>query len=179
MKEADLKEKEILISHVLDCPRCRKKFYVMQQLQKEVRTINIPREVRHSTFRINQTVAVLAGALLFLVAAIFFLIKLDKSPAYRGDGFGVVVLIAPEGTLKNPPAAFSWRPKKGTDAYSFRLVDDDLNTILATGGVQTKLSLGESVRSKLIRGRSYIWTIEAFDDQGKKIASGSKSFKID
>jgi hypothetical protein len=178
MKEADLKEKEILISHVLDCARCRKKFYVMQQLQKEASTIEIPQENRQPTFRINQRVAAWAGTLLFLVAAVFLLIKLEKSPAYRGDLSGGLMLIAPEGTLKSPPATFSWRPAKGADIYNFRLIDEDLQTVFEGGVSQTKLTIDENTRSKLVKGKTYIWTIVAYDDQSRTIATGSKSFKV-
>lgn len=178
LNESGLKERERLVTHIMACPRCQKKFQVMRQLREELKALDlVPVKSAHA-WRFNQRLVAVLGSAVIVIAASFFLLRLEKKPVYRGNGSGKLVLLEPAGFIQKPPSVFTWTPIKGADTYEIRIIDEELNTILASGTKDTELLLSKDTLSKLVRGKTFVWTIKAYDDESRVLDTTSGSFEI-
>jgi hypothetical protein len=59
------------------------------------------------------------------------------------------------------------------------LIDDELNTIISSQALKTQIILPENIKAKLVRGKTYIWNIEAISEENLKLDSASISFEIE
>ena len=178
MDEASVRDKDQLVAHVMNCPRCRKKFQVMRQVQSELKAMDRVPADRPSSFRCSHKLIAVCGSALLLAGVAFFLLEHKRDMGYRGDRGEKLVLTEPKEILARPPSLFKWTPVKGVDGYNFKLVDEDLNTILRSGSRTTQIVLTDAVRAKLVRGKTYVWTVEARDDESRVLDSASSSFEI-
>jgi hypothetical protein len=88
-------------------------------------------------------------------------------------------LLEPHGSLKRPPAVFKWTPVKNAEKYVFELINNDLQTVVQTEIITaTDFSMPAEVQEKIVRGKTYIWSVEVYDDEGIKIDSGQQYFEI-
>lgn len=96
-------------------------------------------------------------------------------------------LLEPMGKINKPPYIFRWSPVKNADVYNFKLLDDNLQVFckkdlpLPVGGrLRTpSLLLDEAIRKKLERGKTYVWTVVASDDDNLKLAEARGYFIIE
>ena len=208
LNEISLEEKEKLINHILICQKCKLKFEVMKQLSNELRKRRedfeeekfsaseekqfrkmakqrikeLKGEEKRIFFRFVSVkyVAITAG-LLFIIVGYFLIYKFHQKEVYRGGEKAELRLLEPIGKISKPPSVFIWTSLKEAEGgyYKFKLIDDELNTIWETGVKSNKIILPENIRKKLKKGKTYIWEVEAFSDDDRKIDSKSKYFEIE
>lgn len=178
MNESSLKEKEKLVTHVMRCPQCWRRYQVMRQLRTDLKGLEAAPEKTVFSWRLSRRLVAVVGSAVVLLAVGFFLLKFEKRAAYRGNGAGRLVLLEPARLVHNPPSVFKWTAVKGADDYAFKLIDEELNTLQTSGSKFTELTLSADLASKLVRGKTYVWTIEAYDDKSRVLDVSSKSFEL-
>jgi hypothetical protein len=88
--------------------------------------------------------------------------------------------MSPQGTLREKPSFFEWSPVDGATFYSLELIDEDLNLLAQSQrSSNVNFTLAREVVHKLERGRTYIWTVKAYDDEGSELGDRSAEFKIE
>jgi hypothetical protein len=84
---------------------------------------------------------------------------------------GEIEAVSPVGDVGEIPLELRWTPREGARLYRVRLstVDD---TVLWEGTVPAPPArLPDEVAGKLHRAVSYLWTVEALDASGARIAA--------
>jgi hypothetical protein len=120
-----------------------------------------------------------ASALLAVILAGYFLgLKLTKPSSLRTPDESGIQLIAPRGRLTEAPSVFSWKPYDNTDRYFYKLVDEDLNTVFAGNTNGNMFVIDEDLRRKLVKGRTYLWSVEARADDRALISMAKETFII-
>jgi len=137
----------------------------------------------HSTWILSAKFLVPATLLLVIVVAgyILFLSPVGQRDRLRSVDSGELRLLAPVGHLTAPPEEFSWTPVLGADAHVLTMTDEKLNRIFVDESPKplTGISFPEKLRSVLVRGRTYVWTVIAVDEDNHVLATKSASFIID
>ena len=175
-----LEAKDALLTHIQTCARCRLKFDVLLQVRTEVegrwrlRPAMPPLMKRPLVFATS-----LAAVVMILLGGVFFFLRKEQARAYRGAGADSLVLIEPAGKLAAPPSKFTWTSVKGADVYVFQLVDDELTRVTVAKALRTRFVLPDEDAAKLKRGRTYIWSVFAYDDVSRFLDSASRSFEIE
>ena len=125
---------------------------------------------------------VLVGALALLVLFVayrFLLMTSAPGNIARSTTGEKVQLIEPKGSLMGPPSGFAWKPYQGADIYMFKLVDEDLRTLVVSKPTYApSYSLPEGIKKQLEPGKRYLWSVEVMDDDNKKIAFAQEFFVI-
>lgn len=126
-------------------------------------------------------VAPAALLLAVMIGGFFFLIN----PALRHDHLRVGVagdlrLIAPSGEVSTIPTRFEWTPVEGVKVYWVTLIDDKLQRLMAIEAPRGNASfrLPEEVRSRIVPGVPYIWTVIATDEKHFQLGTASASFVV-
>jgi hypothetical protein len=89
-------------------------------------------------------------------------------------------LLAPIGPLSSAPSVFRWTPVLNAEDYAIELIDDRLECVqILSTFLITEAVLPADLRSKLVRGRTYVWSVSARDGDGALMASTSGSFIIE
>ncbi len=179
MKECTPAETERLVTHVMSCPPCWEKFQAMRRVRTELLTLEAPAEEKWSWSLGLRLAAVLGSALLLLVGLALF-VRLDRASTYRGSGPGAggFALLEPARVLSSPPAVLRCMTVAGADRYEFKIIDEDLQTIMLAGAFEPRLELAEDVRARLVKGRTYIWTVTVTDDASRVVGTASNSFEV-
>jgi len=130
----------------------------------------VPRRSDRQIWKIAAAlILVLGGGLLFRVAQPGA--PPLPPPAVGGPvRGGEIEAVSPVGDVGEVPLELRWTPREGTRLYRVRLsaVDD---TVLWEGTVPAPPArLPDEVAVKLHRAVSYIWTVEALDASGARIA---------
>ncbi|OGD18230.1 MAG: hypothetical protein A2Y69_14940 [Candidatus Aminicenantes bacterium RBG_13_59_9] len=159
------------------------------QRSARVRLAEIERSERakakkpHSSWILSAKFLVPATLLLVIVVAgyILFLSPVGQRDRLRSVDSGELRLLAPVGHLTAPPEEFSWTPVPGADAHVLTMTDEKLNRIFFddTLKASTKIPLPEKLWKGLERGRTYVWTVIAVDEDNHALATKSASFIID
>jgi len=124
----------------------------------------------------------LAASLFFIVAVtgVFFILRIPRTELVRGEAGQKLTLIEPLGTLSQPPFYFRWTKFRNEDYYWFRLIDDSLNTLAEAdvhdGNIYV---LPPLIRDQLKKYTTYIWSVEAVDENNKILDVISGHFSID
>ena len=208
LNEISLEEKEKLINHVLICEKCKLKFEVMKQLSNELkkrrenfekeefsaseerqfkkmakqRIKELKGEEKRVFFRFVPVkyVTIMVG-LLVILGGYFLIHEFHQKEIFRGEKEEKLMLIEPVGKISRLPSVFKWIALKeaGGGYYRFQLIDHELNTVWEITVENNKIIVPEDIRNKLMKGKVYIWRVEAFDDNDRKIDSGLKYFEIE
>ena len=130
--------------------------------------------------RVFAGVLVGASALLVLFVAYRFLFVTSAPGNIARNTTGEKVqLIEPKGSITGPPSDFAWKPYQGADVYIFKLVDEDLRTLVDRKPTYTpSYALPEGIKKQLEPGKKYLWSVEALDDDNQKIAFTQEFFVI-
>lgn len=120
-------------------------------------------------------------ALLAVVAAGIYMTATNdalysdlRSPA------DVLTLIEPSGRVPRPPHAFRWSAVPDADHYNIELFDESLVLVHAGSAyLINELVLPADARAKLVEGRTYLWTVTAYDGDSELLATRSGSFVIE
>jgi len=208
LEEKDSLEKKAFRAHALSCRSCRQKMELIEELRAELagplarlpesplgrkkdrllrqaaqneleRLIGPPsRSLRPRLFTFWR----LAAAALMLAAAFGLTFLLNRSlpkDIYRGAPQATQEKMSPQGALREKPSLFEWSPVSGATRYSFELINENLE-MLAQGQRSSKVNfaLPPEVVQRLERGRVYVWTVKAYDDEGSEVGSRSAEFNI-
>jgi len=204
LTEAEYKD---FLGHVSSCPDCRRVFEALTQLQAQLKareSVIEDKEVSAEQMRELRRLAkqqvrelskkraplflrplavglvALAAGLVLLFVGYFFLLRNHSSDqTLRGKPREELRLIKPERKPKGAPSVFLWTDVKGRDSFRFEIIDDELNTLYINAVTGTKLELPAEVKQQIVKGKVYLWTIEVYDDNGKKLASASRYFEIE
>ncbi len=199
--------KEDLAKHAAVCPRCLRKFNVLIELEAELKgqekriddkalsrkemnaLENMARQrLRDLTSHLTRPflksragVGVALGVSLVLAVLGYLLLERNSSPqlVLRGVPGQELLLIKPRGTLKEAPAVFAWTEVKGREAFIFVLVDEELNTVYRAKLYAPRAHLPAAVKDNLVKGKKYLWTVEAQDKECGILASDYLSFEIE
>jgi len=151
----------------------------LQELRRPGTTPQAP--PRPFGFRLDIRLAAGFLAILVVVASGIYLTA-TRSPEYsllRSPSIGPT-LIEPAGTIPAPPAVFRWSPVANAENYIFELYDESLDRVHSCSTfLINELVLGAEIKAKLVKGRTYLWTISARDSDGELLASRSGTFAIE
>jgi len=121
----------------------------------------------------------LAALLVVSAVAYFALYKAQRQSELRSPSLKMT-LLAPVGTLSAPPSVFRWTPVLHAEDYVFELIDDSLSRVhIGSTFLITELVLPAEIRSKLVKGRVYVWSVSAHDADSNLLTSRSGSFVIE
>ena len=194
------------LDHVRRCPYCRPRMQVLANVKAELkaRAGKVPetgltveetralRKVAVEQLRLMKPPArslslkllpVAATAVIAVVALAIGYLYLNNALhsrfAVRASINNELRLLGPGAHLREAPANFSWTDVPGRDEFRFVLIDEDLNTICQMDTHGTGLRLPEDERKKLVKGKNYLWTVTALDDNDRELASASREFEIE
>jgi hypothetical protein len=130
------------------------------------------------------------AASLFLAVVVIGYLLLNSPPdqkIFRTTNPNELRLSKPIGNIKEPPSIFKWSPVKNANVYFFKLLDEDLQVLWdkslvvssKSGPSVSSLVLDETIKNKLKRGKTYVWTVAAFDDDNLKLAEARGYFIIE
>jgi hypothetical protein len=191
------------LEHSARCPICRPKMQVLAKVRAglEARVGMVPeagltreesRELRRAaaeqlrlmrppahrlSLRALQVTA--AAGIVLALGYLYLNNSLPSRFAVRGSVNHELRLLGPGPHLLSGPVDFSWSDVPGRNDFRFVLVDDELNTIYEAETEATSLRLPESVRGKLAKGRTYLWTVVAIDDNSRDLATASRVFDVE
>ena len=132
-----------------------------------------------SLLSLKFAVGVLA-VLLVVSAGAYFAIFKDQRPSELRSPSLKLTLLAPVGTLSAPPGVFRWTPVLHAEDYVFELIDDSLGRVhRGSTFLITELVLPADLRSKIVMGKAYVWTVSAYDADSNLLTSSSGSFAIE
>ncbi len=121
-------------------------------------------------------VAVLA---VVTAGAYLTLTRLQKHSQLRSPSLSLT-LLAPVGTISAAPRIFRWTPVLNAEKYSLELVDDSLSRVYTGSSfLVTEAVLPATVRSMLVKGRAYVWTVSVRDADSNLVTARSGSFTIE
>lgn len=89
-------------------------------------------------------------------------------------------LVGPVGRQARVPDVFRWTPVLHAEDYAVEVYDESLGRVFkgATSLVH-ELVVPAELRSRLARGKTYLWTVSARDGSGSLLTSRSSTFVID
>jgi hypothetical protein len=132
-----------------------------------------------SLLSLKFAVGFLAVLLVVSTVAYFALFKAPRQLELRSPSLKLT-LLAPVGTRSAPPSIFRWTPVLHAEGYVLELIDDSLNRVhRGSTFLITELVLPAEIRSKLVKGRVYVWSISAHDADSNLLTSTSGSFVIE
>ena len=120
-------------------------------------------------------------AILAVVAAGAYLVlaRVDKRSDLRSPSLKLA-LLEPTGRISSSPTLFRWTPVLNAEDYVIELIDDSLGRVyLGSTFLISELVLPAEVRSKLVKGRTYVWSVSAHDADSNLLTSRSGSFVIE
>ncbi len=207
LRELSLDETERVVDHIAVCGTCRAKFDLLRGIsgemagkkervsdgklsaaeEKELRNLarmkleEIDKPSRSSFRWTPARLTVAAIALVVVVAAVFWITRIDRRTVYREiRGQDELTLIEPSGKLPSPPLVFEWTPYESAEDYTFEIIDEELNTIFfKTNLLDSHYSLPEAVAEKMKKGVTYLWKVFALDDDANVLASGTAYIEIE
>lgn len=125
--------------------------------------------------------AVISGLVLTSCLSLYLAIgrKFSRQETWREASRLEFHLLHPRGTLQEAPELFSWREVPGREEFLFQLQDEELGLIYKTRTWLPWVHLPEAARLSLIRGKTYIWTVEARDRNSRLLAAEYLTFRIE
>jgi len=122
---------------------------------------------------------VAAGSAAALLLAVFVLPGLPPRGNDALERGGMTDNISlPSGCLTEPPLLFVWTPLPDGDGYRFELIGENLGLLAALSTKEPWAMIPASVRKGLAPGRTYLWTVEAVNDDGVKIGQWRRYFEL-
>lgn len=191
------REKDRLLGHLAVCSRCSIRLNVLRQLKRDLApqieafvgehaSSRQSRPRRPSRFGPIVTLFGLrfaAGFIaVFLVAASGAFLALSRAARHSElrSPAAKLTLLAPAAKIPSAPHLFRWSPVLNAENYSFELVDDSLERVHSDATfLINELAIPADIRDKLVRGRTYVWTISAQDGDANVLTSRSASFVIE
>ena len=201
-------EREAFVDHVFACHKCRIKFEALESLGRRLKnkegefageglTMAERRALRKmgkqricelkegksgryfSLSSPARCIVVAASAFLLLILGGFLLFgPLSQKNYFRDSSSHKFRLTEPKGMIENPPTRFVWIPCEGADIYDFKIIDEDLQTLIHAGTQKTSFALDAATQMKLKRGKKYIWSVEAIAEDSTRLSITRDYFVI-
>jgi hypothetical protein len=186
---------EALLDHLHNCPDCRAKFGLLRELDPVLRA-QFPRlrplarasrrELRNRERRPGEAgkrgrfrFLAAAGSAAALLLAVFVLPGLPPRGNDALERGGMADNMAlPSGLMTEPPLLFVWTPPPGGDGYRFELIDESLGLLASFSTKAPWILIPVAVRDSLAPGQTYLWTVEAVNDDGVKIGFWRHHFEL-
>ena len=118
-----------------------------------------------------------AAVILVLGTGILFQLSRTGAPPLPAPGTGTVVVrggeveaVSPVGEVAGIPSELQWEPRPGAVSYRVRLLTVDDTVLWETAVPAPPARLPAEVASQLHRAVIYVWTVEALDASGARIA---------
>jgi hypothetical protein len=206
MGEIAPEERRNFVDHISLCPSCRSLFEAMTQLQAELGprekaigarevsaaereelTRMAKRHLREMSGKralpilrpLSAGVLLLAAAVLVFLGCLLLTRDHLSDQNLRGTPQEELRLIQPEGKLEGVPSALVWTDTKKREDYRIVIIDDELNILYQDHSPNTRLELPSEVTQEIVRGKVYLWTVEAHDEDDNIQASASGYFEIE
>lgn len=198
--DATLEERERMVDHALACPSCRARMDVLLDARLDIasRGRKLRSLAKASLDEMKARAGSRAssesrprGAWLKPAAAFGALLAVALAAAFLsgllplGDGVlrdgesGGLVLLSPKGEIKGFPTEFRWEAPVEADAFQIEVIDDQLSVIVPkTGTAERFYSLPIGWESRFVPGRTYIWSVQAYDDALRTIGTIQQTFII-
>ena len=185
------REKDRLLGHLAVCSRCSIRLSVLRQLKRDLAPQVEAFVGEHPSSRPSRFGPIVslfglrfaAGFIaVFLVAASGAFLALSRAARHSElrSPAAKLTLLAPSAKVPSPPQLFRWSPVLNAENYNFELIDDSLERVHSDATfLINELALPADIRDKLIRGRTYVWTISAQDGGANVLTSRSASFVIE
>jgi len=179
-------EESALLDHLVTCSRCRAKFDILRDLdpvlrktasrlsplarasRRELRNRFL---VRRKTGRTGRLISLAAAG---SAAAVLLTIVLVRGlPVPNGQaaerGFQKAMASLPRGPVLEAPRLFVWKPVPGGEYYRFELIDEKLRHLAVLSTRDNWVLLPAEVQREIQPGRTFIWTVAAYDDEDIKL----------
>lgn len=117
-----------------------------------------------------------AAVILVLGAGMLFQLSRSGAPPLPAPGAGTVVrggeveAVSPVGEVAGIPAELRWEPRPGAASYRVRLSTVDDTVLWETTVPAPPARLPAEVTAQLHRAVVYVWTVEALDASGARMA---------
>lgn len=201
------KQKTKIIDHIIDCPFCFEEFEFLLETQRYEKELDLkikqliesqksrPGDKRENVFSSKEKkisaffprfswiyASLAAGAVLILLAASFFLVKIKTSEKqqYRSMQQHRIQLTAPvnQSYLKST-LIFKWSQVKGSDHYIVEIFDETLFPFWKSSAIRYNYLIpSKSLLINFKVNKTYFWMVTAFLSDGKKVESRLEEFKI-
>jgi len=188
------KIKDGLIAHLSRCSSCAQEFELIRESLNQAEDLSnsfnhIYGRKAHvlrksfgfrSFFRRSWGYALIS---LFLISAgAVFLIFRNERPGIEGHrgARSVPHLVQPVGLISgSTPLIFRWEPIEGIEWYTVEISDESLLPIWHSPRVFSPVfAIPPAVRSLLLTGRNYCWSVFAFDKNGIRSESEVGTFMV-
>jgi len=134
---------------------------------------------RHGIGLIPKKYLAAAAALVAVIGGYLVFTNLFHKEVYRDFEGSSVILLEPIGEIEGPPMYLKWKPVDKAGGYDVRIIDEYLRTVaLLEPENITSIAIPEEIRARLRPGITYIWVVEAFNEEDQKIAESKKHFVI-
>jgi hypothetical protein len=196
MNETSPRETERLLRHLASCARCSFRFGVLRQVKRdlgpsveafagslEANALGPDRLVPpRRPIRMALSLRLAAGflaAVAVVAAGSYLAVRRIHGYAQVRSPSPQLTLLAPSGEISNVPASFRWTPVLNAENYFLELTDDSLRQVFTISTfLITEAEIPREVRSGLVKGRPYVWSVTAHDGDGALLSSRSGSFVI-
>jgi hypothetical protein len=185
-----------LVDHVFNCPKCRLKFEALKKIGAELKLIEnniiekdspsidpIPENEKKRSRKISylRYSYIVTTALIFILAigiGYLLLHQKENRPVFRDSGPAAFELIEPKGELSSIPSKFLWNRIPDADRFIFRVIDEDLNTIINRNTYSSQYILTNVEMGKISRKKIYLWSVACMNDGDERIGFAQTYFEI-
>jgi len=120
---------------------------------------------------------------LVVVGALYYTASGRKpAPAPRMTSTGSFIIetqAPPRGKLDTPPTKFKWESISGRTDYMFQILEKGVPKSVVERSVrENSAELTADEASRLIKGTTYIWVVDARGTDGKVMGSGRSWFDL-
>jgi len=118
-----------------------------------------------------------AAVVLMLGGGLLFQLSRQGAPSLPAPGTGTVLrggevaAVSPMGEVAAVPAELRWTPRPGASSYRVRLSTVDDTVLWETAVPAPPARLPAEVVRRLNRAVVYVWTVEALDASGARVAA--------
>jgi hypothetical protein len=141
-----------------------------------------PRENRALGFVFKPAFRIAAVLIVMVSAGAFWALREEPvdTVTMRGAASEAIELIAPKGSLSQPPALLEWKEVAGTSRYDVEILDMNLNVLWRGQGITvTKASIPAETLQQLRGGNDYGWRVTAIASNGRRSSSAVETFRLD
>ena len=205
MDECGPRERDRVLRHLASCSRCALRFDVLRQIKRDLgpkvdafadqvgaaeagpllrrasrESLDLARRRPAPAVPRLRLAAAFLGALAVVSAAAFIALNVTARRSELRSPSPELKLLSPVGRVSAPPSVFRWTPVLDAESYVFELTDDALKPVHRSGVfLVNELVLPPEVKSRLVPGRPYLWTVIAEYGDSNRLASRSASFVIE
>ena len=139
-------------------------------------------ELEAPPWRKNKTTVIVALIIFVVVGSGITYLFMTEKKQVKSVGPVVMqidVLEPRPGKLGNTPTKFRWESVSNTKYYSFVLSGKGASSMLIQRASNVpSITLTQDELSRLVKGASYVWTVQAYSDIGKVLGRSESAFDL-